>query len=115
MSSMRKLIVTLLAIFARCTNLAVDSARGLDTHYACERHRRPLVRQRVFTLAGKRSPTIDLVGDAQRLTEANPHSLYPFASQHQSKEFPQPAYLWYCPECEKNVLVGLARLEARSR
>ena len=114
---MRGLVVVSLIILSACSAPRLTST-GLATGEApgyCEKHHRPLVRQHVFRLPGERQPTIDLIGDAQRLTEENPHALYPFASVHHSKEFPQPAVLWYCPDCERAVLMGLARIETRER
>ena len=83
-------------------------------HYFCARHRRPLIHGHVFSMPSP-LPTIDFVGEMQRVSQCNPNSLYPYASLHHTKEFTEAGFYDYCPDCERTVLAAAARIEAEYR
>lgn len=76
--------------------------------YLCARHRRPLVKARVFSMRSP-LPTIDFAGEMHHVSDCNPNSLYPYASLHRTKEFSEPGLLDYCPQCERAVVAAVAR------
>lgn len=123
---MRTIVIAVLAILGSvgtlrsggCPDLVgdQDKYKGRDGRYYCARHHRPIIRRHVFTLPGDSTPLIHFEGDALRLTECNPNSLYPLCSLHRSKEFSKPTVFFYCPECERAVLLGfgIAKIKARN-
>jgi len=71
--------------------------------YFCARHRRPLIHGHVFSMPSP-LPTIDFIGEMQRVSGCNPNSLYPYASLHRTKEFSEAGAYDFCPTVSERFL-----------